>query len=55
MNNQILYTHKQDSKQIEQGMRCRGHLDIGKLDFIWRLGFGYWNLIFLKGGAYDRI
>jgi hypothetical protein len=22
-----------------------GHLKIGQLEFIWSLGFGYWNLI----------
>jgi hypothetical protein len=21
-----------------------GHLNIGKLEFVWNLGFGYWNL-----------
>ena len=24
---------------------CFGYLDIGELEFIWKLGFGYWNLI----------
>lgn len=23
-----------------------GHLDIGKLEFVWDLEFGYWSLIY---------
>jgi hypothetical protein len=32
----------------------KNRFDHWGLEFIWKLGFGYWNLI-LKGGTYGKV
>jgi len=38
----------------EKGEGRFGKLDIGKLEFIWSLGFGYWDLSFSMMDRNDK-